>query len=265
MSSTDKQMLALKVPSNDFPTSIPKDHENVLIIGCEDSPYQGGVDRDFEDLVFLTDGLEMSKVDYEERVSAKRYLIEDLGASDDFDFNDIVVDMEEVWLEKIIYEDTPNGGWNPIGTEMVPNTLHQRAVVRAMGGTIDFALKIGGKEIFKKSDLLPKYAVTDMLNTGWGGSIINRNERYAVINNCELDEKGFVKENTTQWTWNKDANNISVYVENIGDNGEILDKEIGFPKEGTIPMIIAVSTNKLGSLEFWMSERQSIPDSWFKK
>lgn len=260
MSSVDKQMLALKVPAEDIPACIPSDHKDILIIGCEDSPYQGGIDKDFEDLVILTDGLEMSKVDYVERVIAKRYLIEDLGASDDFDFNDIVVDMQDVWLEKIIYEDTPNGGWKPVSTEVVENTRHQRAIVRAMGGTIDFALKIGGTEIFKKSDLTD-YAVTDMLNTGWNNTPINRYAQYAVINNCELNEDGTVKDGTKKWELND--NNISVYVENIGNNGEILSNEVKFPKQGEIPMIIATSTGKLGSLEFWMKERQSIPTDWF--
>ena len=50
---------------------------------------------------------------------AKRYLIEDLGAKDDFDFNDIVVD--------VIQDDAGK----------------QKAIIRAMGGTIDFTLKIG--------------------------------------------------------------------------------------------------------------------------
>lgn len=260
MSSTDKQMLALQVPTEDFPAFIPKDHENVLIIGCEDSPLVGGVDRDFEDLVFLTDGLEMSKVDYVERVITKRYLIEDLGASDDFDFNDIVVDMSDVWIEKINYRDTENGGWEPISTEVVPNTRHQRAIIRAMGGTINFRLMIGGVQIYEK-DGHTEYAVTDMLNTGWGGQPINRYAQYAVINNCELNEDGTVKDGTKKWELND--NNISVEVENIGINGEILSNEVKFPKQGEIPMIIATSTGKLGSLEFWMNERQSIPASWF--
>ena len=49
----------------------------------------------------------------------KRYLVEDLGSKDDFDFNDIVFDVKQA-------QD---------GT--------QKCVIRAMGGTLDFTLKIG--------------------------------------------------------------------------------------------------------------------------
>ncbi|MBO5593134.1 MAG: hypothetical protein J5931_00855 [Prevotella sp.] len=36
------------------------------------------------------------------------------------------------------------------------------------------------------------------------------------------------------------------------------DNEIKFPKAGTAPMIIAVDPTQT-----WMSERQSVPESWF--
>ena len=51
----------------------------------------------------------------------KRYMIEDLGSTDDFDFNDIVVDVRD-------------------------NGVKQYAKVRCMGGTLPFTLSIGNTE-----------------------------------------------------------------------------------------------------------------------
>lgn len=88
---------------------------------------------------------------------SKRYMAEDLGGNNDFDFNDVVFDV-------IQFED---------GTE--------KCLVRALGGTLDITIKVGNKEWTKSS----KFTVTDMLNTnpidpnlilhefdvtGWGGN-----------------------------------------------------------------------------------------------
>lgn len=267
MSSTDKQMLALTVDKDHIPANLPYNGQEVHIIGCEDSPLEGSgnIDRDYEDLVFLTDGLEITEVKYRNRQITKRFMIEDLGAVDDFDFNDIVVDIVEKWTEEINNEYKPNGSWVEHDPIVLENTRHQEAIIRAMGGTINFHLFIddaekGKVEIYEKAGH-DDYAVTDMLNTGWGGMPIKKYKRYAVIKNCELNEKGEVIDGTKKWTFAN--NNISVYVENIGDNGEIYNTEIKFPKDGDIPMIIATSTDKFGAQEPWMKERVSIPKDWF--
>lgn len=70
----------------------------------------------------------------------KRYMVEDLGGSDDFDFNDIVFDVCE-------YSD---------------NT--QRCFVRALGGTLGISIKVGDKTWSKA----PTYVNTEMLNTTAG-------------------------------------------------------------------------------------------------
>ena len=266
MSSTDMQMLALRVDNDHIPANLPHNGQDVHIIGCEDSPLEGSgnIDRDYEDLVFLTDGLELTDVKYVERQITKRFLIEDLGAIDDFDFNDIVVDIVETWTEELNYEYKANGSWKALEPIEVENTRHQEAIIRAMGGTIDFHLYIedaekGKVEIFKKSDLTD-YAITDMLNTGWGGTLIDPYAEYAVIKNCTLNAEGKVIEGSKKWTFAD--NNIAVKVENIGDNGKIIT-EFKFPKEGEIPMIIATSTDKFGAQEAWKKERVSISKDWF--
>jgi hypothetical protein len=68
---------------------------------------------------------------------SKRYMAEDLGGNNDFDFNDVVFDV-------IQYED---------GTE--------KCLVRALGGTLDITINVGNSHWTKSS----KYTITDMLNT----------------------------------------------------------------------------------------------------
>ena len=67
----------------------------------------------------------------------KRYMVEDLGESDDFDFNDIVFDV----------------------VQFSDNT--QRCYVRALGGTLGISIKVGNSTWSKA----PTYANTEMLNT----------------------------------------------------------------------------------------------------
>lgn len=70
----------------------------------------------------------------------KRYMVEDLGGSDDFDFNDIVFD---------VYQFSDNT---------------QRCFVRALGGTLGISIKVGNSTWSKA----PTYVNTEMLNTTAG-------------------------------------------------------------------------------------------------
>lgn len=109
----------------------------------------------------------------------------------------------------------------------------QRAIVRALGGTIDIELQIGSTT-WKKSS---KFNVKEMLNT----SDIDYNKK--------LDE-------FTVTGWNPDANNVSVRVEEASGNVYTVE----FPKSGSAPMIIAKDINKK-----WQGERQSVTAAWFSK
>lgn len=82
-------------------------------------------------LAFLMDGLApVQKHQAPEkivRVVSRRYLIEDLGSTDDFDFNDIVIDVEQ----RVVVE---NG---------VEGTPLQMATLRHLGGVLPWNIKIG--------------------------------------------------------------------------------------------------------------------------
>ena len=236
VTSLDKKMLALGGAKR--PEGVPADND-VTIIGCED-----GTDNDYEDLVFLVYGKPtppITPVDEIEITETKRYMMEDLGTTDDFDFNDVVVDVENVYTQKIHLKQIANGGWDEDYRED-PVFKGQRAIVRAAGGIYDFTLTIGNKTWSKSDDL----TADQMYNTGWGNSTIYRSGRESEL--AKFDVTG----------WNPDKNNVSVTVVGKGPNDGV--KTITFPKQGEAPMMIAVDKDVN-----WMTERSSVPSSWWYK
>ena len=220
-SSLKGQMLALQnVPR---PANIADDNE-VMIIGCEDADLRDS-DWDCNDVVFLVYGktvpkpIKIEEGDEIEEVKTVRYMIEDLGATDDFDFNDIVVDVTEIRTISPTYTNGVVTAWNEKGKR-------QEAVIRHLGGTLPFVLKIGNTE----------YAA--------GGQ-----ESFQTSPDLKLD-------NVTGWTGLTGVHNISVQVQQK-DNQNVYNNVV-FPKAGEAPMIIAVDPS-----QGWMTERQSVPESWF--
>lgn len=142
--SDEGQMIALDM-GNKKPDI---DGAEVKVIACEDS-YLSAVDHDMNDVVFLMYGKpEVPDItptpEYRTTTTAKRYMIEDLGSTDDFDFNDIVVDVEQVLKEKLIKGEHQLSHW-----EEVSKT--QTATIRHLGGVLPFTLKIGNTE-FKEME-----------------------------------------------------------------------------------------------------------------
>ena len=208
-------------------------------IGIEDAI--SGSDNDYNDLVLAVVGnpdVPQEKVITENQYQvttcrAKRYMIEDLGAIGDFDFNDVVVDVEEytVYTHKVTSENGVKTSDEVISTTTAPT----KAFIRALGGTIDFELTIGStKWVKSESD----YDTATMYNTQGN---IDYSKALA-----EFEVSGY----------NYDANNITFRAN--GKDGRMYT--VSFPKTGEAPMMIAVdpSTN-------WMTERTSIPSSWFTK
>ena len=241
MSSLDHKMLALQ--GIDKPANVPEDNE-VTIIGCED-----GTDNDYEDLVFMMYGKPAPPVEHVDEVEVretKRYMMEDLGSSDDFDFNDVVVDVSNVYKNKITYQYDANGALVFEREEEVPGSRYQEAIVRAAGGTLDFTLEIGTTTItsWTKSVELPP--VSDMKNTGWQSTPIYYSGTQSELATFRIKDND----------WNPKTNNIKVIVEGRGENTDV--KTITFPKKGEAPMIIAVEPGT-----DWMKERNSVPKGWW--
>ena len=220
-SSLKGQMLALQnVPR---PANIAEDNE-VMIIGCEDADLKDS-DWDCNDVVFLVYGktvpkpIKIEEGNEIEEVKTVRYMIEDLGATDDFDFNDIVVDVTEIRTISPTYTNGVVTKWNEKGKR-------QEAVIRHLGGTLPFVLKIGNKE----------YAA--------GGQ-----DTFQTSPDLKLDD-------VTGWTGLNGVHNVSIQVQQKDNQG--IYNNVVFPKAGEAPMIIAVDPS-----QGWMPERQSVPESWF--
>jgi len=96
----------------------------------------------------------------EDCAPAKRYMVEDLGSKDDFDFNDIVFDV--VWNE---------------------NLKKYECIVRAMGGTLDFTIQVANTTWTKSTALEGKYDTKTMYNTTEGDyDLTNEYDRFVVEN-----------------------------------------------------------------------------------
>ena len=238
-SSLAHQMLALNIPSDSVP-NLGADYKE-MIIGCEDQAIYEKSDHDFEDVVFMIYGKpdvpEIKEITepIKETVT-KRYMVEDLGETDDFDFNDIVVDVSQTTSQTAVYKINDDGSRTFLRFEGDP-TVTQKGVIRAMGGTLDFEMTIGNTKWGKRAK---GFEVKDMMNTGADGKAINEN---AVL--AEFDVTG----------WNSATNNISVRV-GSNESGDVMT--IKFPKKGEVPMIIAVDAECK-----WMKERVSVPATWF--
>lgn len=138
-SSLNGMMIALSDIKR--PNNIDTENE-VMIIACEDANLEKS-DWDMNDAVFLMYGkpvvpqpVVIHEGDPVVHKKTVRYMTEDLGATDDFDFNDIVVDVSDVSIMTPIYTNGALTGW-------VEDSHYQEATLRHLGGTLPFALTIG--------------------------------------------------------------------------------------------------------------------------
>lgn len=187
MSSLNGMMLSL----NDCPRPANIDENNeVMIIACEDvydnSAKNVKSDNDMNDVVFMIYGkpevpntIEITEdVSIEKRVTV-RYLIEDLGATDDFDFNDIVVDVSDVWISSPTYTNGILSGWTD-------SDKHQEAVIRHLGGTLPFKLTIGDTELDEHAGVLGSDPDEKFDVSGWNKDLHNISVMVKQSTNSEV-------------------------------------------------------------------------------
>lgn len=234
-----------------------------MVLGVEDAN-QGGSDWDLNDVVFLLVGLPDAP-DIKEQIVKKRYLIEDLGSTYDFDFNDIVVDVTQ---ERLLH---PNGQASPKSTYVQ---------LRHLCGTIPFRVKIGD-EILGVTDDNPRGIFAGQNGEcGEGGSGVdpalipayNSFTKPFYLKNADSWDP--VKNNITVTSWPSYAGMGTLTAEQIAkgwtngvDDGSVLLHPIpetagetyGFPETGKFPYIIACDQNVM-----WMPEQYTVPRAWFK-
>lgn len=232
-----------------------------MVVGCEDAASQS--DNDYNDVVLLFVGMpKVPKIATE--VIQKRYMIEDLGSTFDFDFNDIVVDVTQE---------------NIVNLKTGEETKKQIVSVAHLCGTIPFDLH------FKDENAITTTAIFDHKFAGKNDNANNTagagSPGYDPRSDANYMTK-YVKTYTlsTGLPWRPDENNLVVYVwpnkagltDNMGDGNSSLYNDgtnnlleikaaqrIDFPKEGQFPYIIAVDQDIN-----WTPELYQIPKSWFE-
>lgn len=214
-----------------------------MVVGCEDAN-KGDSDWDLNDVCFLLVGLpEAPKI---QTIISKRYMIEDLGSTFDFDFNDIVIDVTEKTTKTAQGEQTGKFAY---------------ATLRHLCGTIPFRIKIGDKVLGLDNGAQGVFAGN---NGGGSGYDPTNDPNYAKLMNVEVTGKWIPNENNitvTSWPsqagagWDdiKDAGYQTNY---LGEKG---GETFQFPEVGHYPYIIACNQNTQ-----WMPELVAVPTSWFK-
>ena len=183
-------------------------HKDAIVkyVGIEDDTTSKS-DGDYNDVVLAIVGnpsvpeeIKVTDEEYTvESSTTKRYMVEDLGSTGDFDFNDVVIDVTENVIDT--YKRTLTNG-EVTANDLIKTEKTQSAVLRHLGGLLPFQLTIG-------NTVLP--------------------EMQGVLG-MDLEKKFDIE------GWNPLTNNISVKVRNK-DNGAVFN--IPFPKAGEAPMIIA--------------------------
>lgn len=220
---------AIVINTDVRPEGVPINEESTIqYIGMED---RYDYDFDYNDMVMLMIGnpdtpptIKIENDTYDVKTSiAKRYMIEDLGATDDFDFNDIVVDVVENTTVKHrrTYTVDENGEKKELISDIVISTTKsQKATIVHLGGILPFTLQVGNTKFDEMEGQL------------------------------DVD----VNISKTVTGWDPETNNVFINVR--GTDGAYYT--VKFPKRGEAPMIVAFDPS-----QNWMPERKSVPRDWF--
>lgn len=227
-----------------------------MIIGCEDSNTEMS-DWDVNDIVFLCVG-QGSLPKVQEVVAAKRYMIEDLGSTFDFDFNDIVVDVTQYRYKNYLgkYQDA-SGNYTIEASNVASAKTFTKATLKHLCGTIPFQIKIGNTILGTG-----KY---DGCNNGCepegdGCDPTTHGDKYKAAFDCVIDGWNPNSNNITVTTWPKQAGTTGWNDENkdnyLGTHPE--GQSFSFPSAGKYPYIIATDQSVM-----WMKENVNVPSNWF--
>ena len=234
--SDENMMVALPITGSGVPNNIGGNE--YMIIGCEDANntqqtpgYNDLSDWDYNDIVFLLVGQgNLPKV--KEVICKKRYMIEDLGATFDFDFNDMVVDVTQTVVTNYLGQTVSSGA---------------EAVIRHLCGTIPFQIKIGNTTFDKMPGKVNCNPAED--------------PEYAGKYQKTIDGWDFKNNNITVTVWPGEAEATWDDLGNSDYLGEYPQQSatFGFPENGEFPYIIACDQDVM-----WMEENVSVPENWFK-
>lgn len=213
--------------------------DKVMILGCEDCKTNES-DWDINDIVFLMVGL-TELPQKREVIKSKRYLIEDLGTTVDFDFNDVVVDVTETAV---------HGAGETYG---VDDIYTQEAVIRHLCGTVPFTVSFnnGGNTSYSTASFGEIQGIVQNINEEY-----KPDGNYVKIQYSQKP-KGLTGIITEKPFWISSDNNIRINVEDNrsdGTQGNIKTASFERPGSSKAPYIIAVPTTVM-----WTSENEDFP------
>lgn len=162
---------------------------------CDETQY-----ADYKDLVLWVDKEQAIRTP----VASKRYMVEDLGGSDDFDFNDVVFDV-------VRYND---------GTTW--------CYVRALGGILDVTIDVAGSTWIKSQHYDP---YTQMLNT-------SNIDKDACLGEFQVTGTWDDVSNTNV------SVTVKAEGELTQGGGTVFYYTVPFPAVGSVPLIIATPISK---------------------
>lgn len=231
-----------------------------MIIGCEDSNTAMS-DWDVNDIVFLCVGQgTLPKI--QEVVAAKRYMIEDLGSTFDFDFNDIVVDVTQYIYKNYLgkYQDA-SGNYTIEASNVANAKTITKATLKHLCGTIPFKIQIGNTVLGSNNGSDGKYnGCNDSCKEREDGCDPTKHgSTYQAAFDCEIEGWDPAENNITVTTWPKQAGTSSWADPDSGYLGTYPDgQSFTFPTKGKYPYIIATDQTVM-----WMKESVNVPRSWF--
>lgn len=221
-----------------------------FVVGCEDANLKDS-DWDINDVVFLIVGLD--KAPKIKELVKKRYMIEDLGSTFDFDFNDIVVDVTQEKLKNVgdgTYSTTYN---NNKGSRQIASIKH-------LCGTIPFKIQIGNSTLGGDNKVF-QGCNEGAAEGGFGCNPLTHDPASVYSAGINYEIEG----------WKPNENNIIVttYPNQagwtdqgqtgfIGEHPQAEGHTFTFPETGQYPYIIACDQTV-----DWMPELKTIPSSWF--
>lgn len=256
-SSLHYQMKILDIPK----PAIIGERLETLFVACEatDVSLQTGIR--YKSLVLMIVGPRIPKVLYvrndeqgrgwvDESGSSKRYMIEDLGSSSDFDFNDIVVDVEDggrstpVSLEQKEFKGTSAKLTTVSFGEPQVSAAH--ATLRFLCGTRPFRLYVGDSSFGLVTDPTnQQQTCLQLLNQELEGEATYFGGSKGVVGwepDTRIDVEG----------WTSTNNKVSVMV---WPKGDVTDENttggwtVQFPKVGEVPFMMALPTSTQWSAE----------------
>lgn len=273
-----------------------------IIVGCEDA---NGADSDHDnnDIVFLIVGYPNApQIVPTTEVIRKRYMCEDLGGTDDFDFNDVVIDMTQTRKINIAYSgDVSENSFFNTGDDITSDSsveiegmtqseeIVQTAKLVHVCGTLPLQVRVGDYFFPPITDPTNEYQTrTELKAAGYWKSEKNGHNiptRGTVRENgWNPNEEKILTSDTRRQSgdalWNPNANNVKVYVDwtNWNDSGIKNSNEFKLSEEENLYVdfgqnMKVVSFPNPGQVPYiiatdqttpWMAEREHIPNSWMR-